>query len=305
MNQESGICDIKELLKRTDKEKIWALDVEGAPIKITQLSLIGTHNNASKQIYNAYCESGLLTKGKKKVFLSIMKRAKVLVGYNIDSDIKALSLQGISIPDHVVSIDLYYTFRYLMEQKGLSYEELSGCALQDVARYYGINQKQGFHNSLVDAKVTMELFWRMAKKTQGEMWVVKFHETNIAPNLKELYGNEVKKHMEAVDIPDMIDYSYEEPDILMKTEDGFYQGMVVMGKKERLVRLSKKEYKLLKKIRKLVPNYPLNIFYSTIVIPGTQEAIRCFEESRMKTEKESPESDAIDQVDIEEMPNSL
>ena len=301
MNQASGMCDLTDLLVKTPKNSVVTLDAEGAPIKLSQISIVCSHNGASKQLYNTYCEGGVLTEGKKQNLVDTLNRAKILVGYNIDSDMKALSLQGVTIPNHILIVDLYYTFQYLREQKQAPFE--GGCALEDVASYYGINDVTGYHNSLVDSKVTMNLFWRMVKKTKGFLWVVSSHTTKVNDNLKSLYTKEVNKHMENFEFPDMMDYSYEEPEALMKTDGGFYQGMVVMGRKERLVRLSKKEYKLLKKIRKLVPNYPLSVFYTTIVVPGAQEALRSFEENKenetsaVVTENEAEKAEPENQQD--------
>ena len=292
MNQSSGMCDLKDLLSKVSRQDVVTLDAEGAPIKLSQISVVCSYNGASKQLYNTYCEGGVLTEGKRQNLVDTLKRAKVLVGYNIDSDMKALQLQGVSIPEHIIIVDLYYTFQYLKERKQAPFE--GGCALEDVAAYYGITDVTGYHNSLVDAKVTMNLFWRMAKKTKGFLWVVSSHTTTVNKNLQDLYTKEVNKHMENFELPDMMDYSYEEPQSLMKTEDGFYQGMVVMGRKERLVRLSKKEYKLLKKIRKLVPNYPLSVYYTTIVVPGAQEALRIYEENKENEEKEPAASTEYD-----------
>ncbi len=285
MSLSTGICDVTTLLSGTPVSAIFSMDTEGAPIKLTQVSLVCTRRGECKQIYNTYSDSGVLSDGKKQNFIDTLNQAKVIVGYNLDSDLKALALQGITIPDNIVLIDLYHTFIYLKDHEHLTVEGLTGCALSDVATYYGVKEVKSFHNSLVDAKVTMDLFWRMVKKTHGMLWVVSPRVTKIAPNLKELYAKEVNKQMDMTDMPTMMDYSYEEPASLMKTNDGFYQGMVVIGRKERLVRLTKKEYKLLKKIRQLVPNYPLSVFYVSIVVPGAQETIRIYEESK---EKEVP-----------------
>ena len=312
MNQTSGMYDITALLNKTPVTAIFSLDTEGAPIKLTQVSLVCTNNGECKQLYNTYSESGTLSAGKKQSFIDMLNRAKVIVGYNIDSDRKALALQGIDIPDHIVIIDLYHTFMYLKDHEQLPLDGITGCALGDVATYYGLKDVKSLHNSLVDAKVTMDLFWRMVKKTNGMLWVVKSRITKIAPNLKELYAKEVNKQMDIADMPTMMDYSYEEPSSLMKTEDGFYQGMVVIGRKERLVRLSKKEYKLLKKIRKLVPNYPLSVFYISIVVPGAQEALRVYEENRGTEESVDPDKNTEtntekegDEVEIAAAPNPV
>ena len=284
---EDMLQDLTRIVELTEPKYIVSLDIEGAPRDTTQVSLV---DGDEKSLFNTYCTGRRLSDGKKSALVIPLKKAKILIGFNIESDLTALAKQGIVISMDVIIVDLYYTVQALLEKGIIFKNQLPKQDLQAVAEYYGIKNITGYHNSLVDATATMKLFWAMYEKNRGYFWLManrKLLEINEAE-----YSKGTEDMMDTKAAAGIMDYSYETEDVIYKSSGNLYEALILLGKREQIIRMTKAEYDLYQKICKFAPGYPLRVFYQTILAPGQMAAVRKFKE-KLESEKRAT-SDLID-----------
>ena len=288
MNKTTGMfVDIANLVKTTDRRCIYALDIEGAPSGTNQVSLV---SGVEKNMYNTYCTGGRLSDGKKAAFATILDRAEILVGYNVESDITTLAKQNVDVSAKTVIIDLYFTVQALLAKGLINKNMLPKQDLQSVAEYYGIKNITGYHNSLVDATVTIKLFWVIYEKSHGFFWIMA--NNSIKEKMEGVHSEDDEIQEEDMNIKNalgVMDYTYEEPDVICKSSGNLYEALIMIGRKEQVIRMIKSEYDLYQKICKSAPGYPLRIFYQTVLAPGRMTAVRKFKE-KMEKEKKALEN---------------
>ena len=274
---EDMLQDLTRIVELTEPKYIVSLDIEGAPRDTTQVSLV---DGDEKSLFNTYCTGRRLSDGKKSALVIPLKKAKILIGFNIESDLTALAKQGIVISMDVIIVDLYYTVQALLEKGIIFKNQLPKQDLQAVAEYYGIKNVTGYHNSLVDATATMKLFWAMYEKNRGYFWLMtnrKLLEINEAE-----YSKGTEDMMDTKATAGIMDYSYETEDVIYKSSGNLYEALILLGKREQIIRMTKAEYDLYQKICKFAPGYP----------PGQMAAVRKFKE-KLESEKRAT-SDLID-----------
>ena len=271
--------DLRQLLLETQKTKIVSFDTEGAPATITQASMVDADG---KELMNRYIR-GKMSAAVVKQFTGVLGKIKILIGYNISADVRALEQKKIHLPSQVLIVDVYETFMYLLRNKMVKTQPKSNC-LGDVAKIYGITEVAGYHNSLVDATVTMRLFWEMNKQTDGKFIILEQEQ------IPELVPENAQKEGE-YDMPNVkeyMDYSYQQEETIHPISKHIYEAVVDMYGTKVIVRLTKGEYKLFLKIRKVTPDYPLWVFYRTIVAPGVIRREKEYaEKDRKKVDEEA------------------
>ena len=302
--------NLNQLQNYLYKGFVVSLDTEGGPKTLSQISLV---NGAGTATLNTYVKHGKLKGAVKNLWNNIFRSGKLLIGYNIGSDLKAIQSVKLSVPSDVIVVDLYYTYMHLLENNQIKQAEGRN-DLEGVAKEFGITNVCGYHNSLVDAAVTMRLFWKMLARSNGQFVVVQGNGDNLkalmdrameeaelmektgaidtedqiqvtmpVPEVTENVMNE-SKEMEENNLTNTPKFEYEEADEsrLYKISKHVYEGVIETDGKKELVRLTVKEYKLFSKIQKYTPHYPLSVFYSTIVKPGTMQRMALTEEKMRK-----------------------
>ena len=298
------ILDISFILEHSGPKEIRSLDIEGAPNSIKQISVVDSNLN---NIFNCYFANGDDIKGQKRITIAkAVKNAKILIGFNIASDIMALQKFNFKLKEHTVVIDLYRTFLYRINN-GLeeSNKLIQGLSLKDVAAYYGIQNKKGWHNSFVDAKVTMQLFQVMQTVTGNQFWVIAMGKFQ---NKKESSFEQMESESDGImTVQDMalFDYSQNKMQPVVKIGKHLYQGIFAINGIKVVARMTSSEYKLYKKICETTPNYPLSIFYLTVLSPGaTHHQQKVFpKNSDSKEQETSKEELALADKPDTELPN--
>lgn len=298
------IRDISFILEHCGTKEIRSLDIEGAPNAIKQISVVDSNLN---NIFNCCFANGDDIKGQNRITIAkAVKNAQILIGFNIGSDLMALQKFNFKLKEHTVVIDLYRTFLFRINN-GLepSNKPMPGLSLKDVAAYYGIQNVKGWHNSFVDAKVTMQLFQAMQTVTGNQFWVV---DMGKFPNKKESSFEQVESASDRImTVQDMalFDYSQNKMKPVVKIGKHLYQGIFSINGIKLVARMTSSEYKLYKKICETTPNYPLSIFYLTVLSPGaTHHQQKVFpKNSDPKERKTSKEELALADKPDTELPN--
>ena len=280
---DETLLDLTQIIESTEPKYILSLDIEGAPRDTTQVSVI---DGEEKSLFNTYCTGGRLTEGKKGALTTALKKAKILIGYNIESDLTAMAKQGIIVSMDVIVVDLYFTVQALLGKGIINKNQLPKLDLQAVAEYYGIKNISGYHNSLVDATATMKLFWAMYEKNRGFFWLMPSQKVLDITEPENSKNKDSEDMMNTKAATGILDYSYETEDVIYKSSGNLYEALVMIGEKEQIIRMTKAEYNLYKKICKFAPGYPLRVFYQTILAPGQITAVRKFKE-QLEAEKEA------------------
>ena len=302
--------DLNQLSSYAYKGFVVSLDTEGGPKTLSQISLV---NGAGAATLNTYVKDGKLKGTIKDLWNNIFRSGKLLIGYNIGSDLKAIQSVKLSVPSDVIVVDLYCTYMHLLENNQIE-QAKDGNDLEGVAREFGITNVCGYHNSLVDATVTMRLFWKMLARSNGQFVVVQGNGDTLkdlmeraleeaelmektcpmdtkdqvkvflsVPEKKQNTKNE-DKEKEENNLTNAPKFEYEdaEESPLYKISKHVYEGIIETEREEELVRLTDKEYKLFSKIQKYTPHYPLSVFYNTIVKPETMKRIALAKEKMEK-----------------------
>lgn len=283
---DDTLQDLTNLIESIECKQIQSLDIEGAPRDTTQVSVI---DGEEKSLFNTYCTGGRLSEGKKGALTTTLKKAKVLIGYNIESDLSALAKQGIIVSMDVIIVDLYYTVKSLLDRGVINGSKLQKLDLQAVAEYYGIKNITGYHNSLVDSMVTMKLFWAMYEENRGYFWLMASRKVLEITDSNGSTSKEAEDTMDTKGTLSVMDYAFEKEDVIYKSSGNLYEALVMIGKKEQIIRMTKAEYDLFKKICKFAPGYPLRVFYLTVLAPGQIAAVRQYRE-KMEAEKEAADN---------------
>ena len=308
--------NLNQLPNYAYKGFVVSLDTEGGPKTLSQISLV---NGEGATTLNTYVKDGKLKGTIKNTWNSVFRSGKLLIGYNIGSDLKAIQSVKLSVPSDVIVVDLYYTYMHLLENNQIKKAE-GGNDLEGVAKVFGITNVCGYHNSLVDATVTMRLFWKMLARSNGQFVVVQGDGGNLkalmqraieeaemmektcavnteeqvqvimpVPEVTESAMNESHEKEETnLTIAPKFEYEAAEEGQLYRISKHVYEGVIETKGGKELVRLTAKEYKLFSKIQKYTPHYPLSVFYSTIVQPGTMQRTALVEE-KMRKEAEKKE----------------
>lgn len=262
------IRDISFILEHCGPKEIRSLDIEGAPNAIKQISVVDSNLN---NIFNCRFANGDDIKGQNRITIAkAVKNAQILIGFNIASDLMALQKFNFKLKEHTVVVDLYRTFLYRINN-GLepSNKLMQGLSLKDVAAYYGIQNTKGWHNSFIDAKVTMQLFQVMQAVIGNQFWVI---DMGKFQNKKESSFDKVESESDGImTVQDMalFDYAKNKTAPVVKIGKHLYQGIFVINGMKIVARMTSTEYKLYQKICEMTPNYPLQIFYLSILAPGT------------------------------------
>lgn len=270
MRKNTAMYDLSNIIERIDMKNVQALDSEGAPRSVTQVSVVDGNENSA---FNTYCPSGRLSDGKREALNTVLGKARILIGFSLESDLQALAKQGVSAYSDTIIVDLYVTSQELIAKGMINAEKLNKQDLQGIAEYYGIKNVSGYHNSLVDATVTMKLFWEMNRVHNGVFWVLsREEETPVQEEKKEVTENmEINGKTNSMGV---MDYSYENPDVIFKASSNLYEAVIMVGRREQLVRMTGEEYDLFTRIQKFAPGYPLSMFYLTILAPGAMSEVR-------------------------------
>lgn len=298
--RDNMMLNLTKLIEITPDKAVAALDIEGAPMGVNQISCV---NGLGKETVNQYgtkenCLSpGTLNEDQRKIIQNVLKKVQILVGYNISSDITALAKQNIDVSLNIVIVDLFLTMQYLVDQGVIDTSRLPNMTLKGVAEYYGIKDVTGYHDSRVDAKVTMRIFHTMYKTHQGLFWTMTGRK-NAAIAKGEWLPKSIADKEDAVMENKMIDwaqdYSNESEIEVYKSPSGIYEALVPIKGMDRIIRMSKDEYDTYLNLRKMAPGYPLRVFYLTILAPGIRCAILSHIEEKKKMQEAADNSPAVD-----------
>lgn len=115
-----------------------------------------------------------ITQAKKKIE-KILNTASIIVGYNIQFDIRMLVQNGIEIPSDIRIIDIMKPFAKIYGEYNQLHKNYKWQKLETCARYYGYKE-EGYHNSLADCYATLHCFKEMYYSNQLEelSWQPKF-----------------------------------------------------------------------------------------------------------------------------------
>lgn len=284
---ENMMQDLSELINTVSPKEIQALDIEAAPWGINQISCV---NGSGKLTLNMYGEqqphqAGVLDKNQRTTVRNLLKKAKILVGYNISSDITALAKNDINVSLHWITVDIYLTVLNYIKRGLIDETKLSSKTLQGVAEYFGIKNVKGYHDSQVDAKVTMRLFHTICHLDHCHFWTF-----TTRKNIDKAIHKEAKT-MEKQTIDWLQDYSDEKDCTIYRSPQGFYEALVPIKNMPRLIRMSQEEFDMFRNIRKMTPGYPLRVFYLTILAPGAIDTVLKYEKKLENAAKEKTETD--------------
>lgn len=250
-------------------EKIYCLDIEGVPNNIGEITIIQING---ERIYHTEGIKGKFPLLKLKEIQEILNQAKMIVGHNLNSDLRTLQRQGAYLYEDIRCVDTFATYQKLKEMNLITAEEDMGGTLGNIARFFHI-ERTGYHQSEVDAQVTAAVFLAMVSYKQGLMVEVKPSISQIR-RIKESegngimtdnnYGNKEEPTMEKQIMP-----VEEKNEISPRQEyQGIYQWAVTTPGHEVVIRLTKAEYGLFMKIKEINPTYSIKTFYNTIIQPG-------------------------------------
>lgn len=252
-------------------EKIYCLDIEGVPNTIGEITIIQING---ERIYHTEGIKGRFPLLKLKEIQEVLNQAKMIVGHNLNSDLRALQRQGAYLYEDIRCVDTFATYQKLKEMNLITTKEDMGGTLGNIARFFHIERK-GYHQSEVDAQVTAAVFLAMVSYKQGLM-------VEIKPSISQI--RRIKKSEEN---GIMTDNNYEDKEKptrkkqIMPVEEkdeispkqeyqGIYQWAIKIPipANEVVIRLTKAEYGLFMKIKEINPTYSIKTFYDTIIQPG-------------------------------------
>lgn len=272
--KKTEVMEIASVVHKTPKKRIISVDIEGIPNKkhslIHQVSFV---DGTGKALLNEKSKSGILTQKQKDAIQRCLNFALILVGFNVNSDLKILGDNGFYLNENIVCIDCDWTFQSpeitAKQKEWAKWQEGHKKILKEVCQYFGI-EAEHFHTSIVDATCNMKLFWKLIAKT-SKMVVVKTTkaERKIATSKEEtvktkgavtdMVNEEITERME-LRIGDLVSV----PESKAKNH---YEGIVEFNGVTFVIHLNTREYDLLRRIRVVNPEYTLNCFYETILRP--------------------------------------
>lgn len=250
-------------------EKIYCLDIEGVPNTIDEITIIQING---ERIYHTEGIKGKFPLLKLKEIQEVLNQAKMIVGHNLNSDLRTLQRQGAYLYEDIRCVDTFATYQKLKEMNLITAEEDMGGTLGNIARFFHV-ERTGYHQSEVDAQVTAAVFLAMVSYKQGLMVEVKPSISQVR-RIKESEGNGIMTDnkygdKEGSTMEKQIMPVEEKNEISPKQEyQGIYQWAVTTPGHEVVIRLTKAEYGLFMKIKEINPTYSIKTFYNTIVQPG-------------------------------------
>lgn len=246
---KSRMINVMEEVGSIRPTEILCIDTEGGPEKIFQISLIDLNE---KPMCNTYTKNGVLGKNERKTIQNLLNKARILIGYSLNSDLSTLNRQDITLPQGIVCLDVCSTINQMIREGMINRSQMTSVALKDAASFFGITGVLGYHNALVDASVTVKLYKKVLKQNMGKMTMIDPHIVL----LNEKQQLEQKASWE------------DEKDILYPIQEHFYEGIIYRDGRPYAIRMTEKEWKLYQKNKKFSPLYTLSDFYSSVVEPG-------------------------------------
>lgn len=286
-----------DFIKIMDMGLVRCIDAEGVPSKLKQVSIVDSNE---KCMIDITASDGNLNNTVKKQLQSILAEARFLIGFNVTQDLMALLKYKIKVPKDIVIVDVYETYMRNINNvmKDVPSKKNS---LQGIAEAFDIVGVTGYHNSLVDASVTMKLFWKMHNKTKGQFVLIKPERymmteaemkefaASVPPCTNEkppiVSQKEVTPAMEEENLEYM---NYSEPDntVIVPANKHMYEAVLVIGKSKKLIRMTRKEYRLFLSIRETMPLYPLSVFYKTILAPAGIYNVEHYDPTKVQEESD-------------------
>ena len=286
---KSRMINVMEEVGSIRPTEILCIDTEGGPEKIFQISLIDLNE---KPMCNTYTKNGVLGKNERKTIQNLLNKARILIGYSLNSDLSTLNRQDITLPQGIVCLDVCSTINQMIREGMINRSQMASVALKDAASFFGITGVLGYHNALVDASVTVKLYKKVLKQNMGKMTMIDPHIVL----LNEKQQLEQKASWE------------DEKDILYPIQEHFYEGIICRDGRPYAIRMTEKEWKLYQKNKKFSPLYTLSDFYSSVVEPGILYRAAAYkeqEENEKMLLKEAEESVGKESQDSESLIDNI
>ncbi len=273
--KNSQIININEILQIVPPERMLCIDTEGSANNIEQISIVDA--NESVRYDQHYAVTKLDATERNKI-QSLLDQADILVGYNLNCDLKILASRQFKLPENTICADIFLTFSSTAVQSELAERHAwlsqKGGTLASVAEFYG-EEPGKFHDSLFDACCTIRIFKKMIQRTEGEMVITK-------PPIKRLVAESARETTEVANKNPAFGILSSMPQLLntlsgkifghfVDDHPAIYEGVVKLNGHFHVIRLTHREHSLFCKIQKYNPQYNLNTFYETILRPSQLE----------------------------------
>ncbi len=279
--KNSEIININELLQIVPPEKVLCLDTEGSANNIEQIAIIDCNEHI---LCDQHYHDTKLSDLQKKEIQSILNQAEILIGYNLNCDLKKLANLKLKLPEPTVCADIFLTFNSSAVQAELAerfaWLSQKGGTLASVAEYFEEGPGK-FHDSLFDAFCTLRIFKKMIQRTKGEIVTTK-------PPMKRLSAEEIRAMESTPATATPTKATTKHPMIgnfktmsklldnisgkifghFVDDHPAIYEGVININGQFHVIRLTHKEHALFCKIQKFNPQYSLNTFYETILRPA-------------------------------------
>lgn len=279
--KNSEIVNINELLQMVPPEKVLCLDTEGGGNGIEQIAIIDCNEHI---LCDQHYPNSKLSDLQKKEIQSILNRAEILIGYNLNCDLKKLANLKLKLPESTICADIFLTFNSSAVQaevaERFAWLSQKGGTLASVAEYFEEGPGK-FHDSLFDAFCTLRIFKKMVQRTKGEIITTK-------PPMKRLTEEEIRAMENAPENAATAETPSKHPAIghfktmsklldnisgkifghFVDEHPAIYEGVININGQFHVIRLTHKEHALFCKIQKFNPQYSLNTFYETVLRPA-------------------------------------
>lgn len=111
--RQTGVRKIASVVRKTPKQRIISVDIEGNPEPnynaIREISFV---DGAGIVLADEKSDNGVLTKSQRETIQRCLDFALVLVGFNLNADLKVLADNGFYLNQNVVCIDCDWTFQH-------------------------------------------------------------------------------------------------------------------------------------------------------------------------------------------------
>ncbi len=270
--RQTGVRKIASVVHKTPKQRIISIDIEGNPEPnynaIREISFV---DGAGIVLADEKSDGGVLTKSQRETIQRCLDFALVLVGFNLNADLKVLADNGFYLNPNVVCIDCDWTFQHPFitseHTAWAKWQRGHNGTLKAVCQYFGIEAKN-FHTSIVDAICSMKLFWALLAQTERMVVLMRPKaERRIISSADVMIKTEgAVIDMESNGAADT--HQFKIGDLISVPESkakNHYEGMVEFEGVTFIIHLNAKEYDLFQRIQALNPEYTLNCFYETIL----------------------------------------